>query len=127
MKIPNLLFVIVILLIAVACNDNKENKVVKKATQLKGVNFLGSIARVSQKAPEEAFENPPSVTLQSGQTLDLYTKYYQYDFAGDRIKLRSYALTEEGGFDLPVSATIRVPKSGHFGLNVFNRLPEEAN
>lgn len=125
MRIPNLIIAIVLLL-AMGCNDDGK-KLPKKPVKITGVNFLGATAKVSLTAPEETFENPPSVTLRDGQTLDLYTKYNDYDFAGDRIKLRSYALSADGGFDLPISTTIRVPKSGHYGLNVINDLPEDAN
>ncbi len=98
-----------------------------KIEELKGVHLLGNIADVFDEDIEEAFVNPPSITLEDGQSLDLYTKYHNYYFGGDTIRLRSYALTPDGGFDLPLSTTIRVPKSGHFELNIHNNLPVDAD
>jgi len=92
-----------------------------------GVHFLGKLADVFDGDIEEDFANPESITLKDGDVLDLYTKYHNYYFGGDTIRLRSYSLTENGGFDLPVSTTIRTPQSGHFELNIHNNLPEDAD
>ena len=54
MRIPNLIFAIILLMTAMSCNDD-EQKQQKKPVKLKGVNFLGATALVSLEDPEETF------------------------------------------------------------------------
>ena len=114
-------------LLLLACSCAKKPAVEDANEAITGVNFLERIADVSDDLPAETYVNPPSISLKDGDELNLYVKYHNYKFGPDSIRLRSYALTPDGGFDLPVSTTIRVPKSGNFRINVNNDLPLDAD